>query len=156
MEPRYGKTKKVGKPAVPIDAWQVEFMASLFSTQQEMADFFGITQQSLSERLQREPLKTAYQNGLAAGRLKLRSAQMKAATENLNPAILIWLGKQKGILDQRDQPVQTTPQDVNISVRYVAEWGATPTSLGDPSDPSPTPPLEPSEDPLSTPPDDDF
>lgn len=144
--PKPSRGNKVGMPATPIDPFQLEFMASLFSSQEEMAFFFGISQQALNQRLQREPLKSAYERGLTAARLKLRSAQFKAATEKLNPAMLIWLGKQKGILNQRDQPPPATTQDVNINVRYVAEWGATPASLGEKEEPSSGPEEDPEDD----------
>ena len=107
-------------------------MSSIFATQQEVADFYCLSLPLFCARLAEEPrLNAAWKKGRAEGRLALRQAQFDAALglKKGNAAMMIWLGKQTDALAQEERPVQQT-KTVNVSVRYEAEWGATPGQLG--------------------------
>lgn len=89
---------------VPIDWDQVSAMCKIQCTQAEICDILGITEKTLTERCKKENDKTFaefFKEHSQGGKASLRRAQYKAAIENLNPTMLIWLGKQ--YLEQRDQ-----------------------------------------------------
>ena len=124
---------EVGFPLVRIDPADLEAMASIFATRQEVADFYALSLELFEARLEEEPrLMAAWTKGQAIGRLTLRQAQLDAATGNKrgNAAMLIWLGKQSAVLAQEERPVAQT-KNVNVSVKYVAEWGDRPGALGE-------------------------
>lgn len=86
---------KIARPKFKIDYGQVEKLASIMCTQEEIASFLGCS----VDTLQRD--KTfcgVYKKGLDAGRMSLRRKQFKLA--ETNPTMGIWLGKQ--YLGQRD------------------------------------------------------
>lgn len=59
----------------------------------------SISQQAISKRLQKEPLKSTWAAGWAKGNISLRRTQKQQADSG-NATMLIWLGKQW--LGQRD------------------------------------------------------
>ena len=123
---------EVGFPLIRIDPLDLESMASIFATRSEVADFYALSLPLFEARLDEEPrLMAAWKRGQAEGRLALRQAQFDAATgiKKGNAAMLIWLGKQSEVLAQEERPVLQT-KNVNVSVKYVAEWGATPGQMG--------------------------
>lgn len=85
----------MGRPLKEIDADQVERLASIGCTQDEIAGFFGVDQSTISRRF-------ASEMALGASRCKisLRRRQWKAAGGG-NVPMLIHLGKQ--ILGQSDR-----------------------------------------------------
>ena len=123
---------EVGFPLTPIDADDLERMSAIFATKQEAADFFGVSLDIFEARLNEEMrLATAWLKGRAMGRLVLRQAQLDMAMgmRKGSAAMMIWLGKQSDVLAQEERPMAQT-KNVNVSVRYLAEWGGTPRSLG--------------------------
>lgn len=85
----------MARPLLPIDSEQVEKLAAMHCTNVEIANFFGCHVDTISDRFSKELDK-----GRAAGRMKLRQLQWKAA-EKGNVAMMIWLGKQ--MLGQHDK-----------------------------------------------------
>lgn len=81
------------KIAVPPD--EVEHQASLGCTDREIATYFGVKEDTLRRHFADYLIK-----GRHNLKTTLRQAQLRAAIENLNPALLIWLGK--NILQQND------------------------------------------------------
>ena len=119
------------KPAVKIDADELERLAAIGATVKEVAALFGLAQSSLSERITREPLKSAWERGHARASMSVRRRlfeQMDAG----QPAILIWLSKQ--LCDMREPPREShVDADIRSStqITYIAEWGRTPAELAD-------------------------
>ena len=74
------------KIAVPPD--EVEHLASLGCNDSEIARYFGVKEDTL-----RRHFSDYLINGRHNLKITLRQAQLRAAIENLNPALLIWLGK---------------------------------------------------------------
>jgi hypothetical protein len=77
----------------PVDLAELEKLAAMHCTQGEVAAWFGLTQQAISKRLQRNPAKTVWETGWAKGNISLRRNQMQRA-EAGDKTMLIWLGKQ--------------------------------------------------------------
>jgi len=67
-----------------------------------------------------------YEKHQSEGKASLRRAQWKAATENHNPTMLIWLGK--NVLDQTDrQRVDNTSSDGSVApTRIIIEAATVP------------------------------
>jgi hypothetical protein len=84
----------MARPRKQIDPAQVEGLAAIGCTVDEIAAVLDCTARTLQRRF-----VTHMDRGRGRMRMSLRRLQMKAA-ENGNAAILIWLGKQ--ILSQRD------------------------------------------------------
>lgn len=100
----------------------------LFCTQEEIGDLCGLSQQYISEVLNSDPeLLQAFRMGRAQGKMSLRRAQAKKAIQEGNMVAQIWLGKQE--LGQSDKQETHETQDLNITVQYVAKWGAAPHEI---------------------------
>ena len=86
-----------GRPKFKIDYEQVEKLAGLQCTQEEIASYLGCS----VDTLQRDKeFCGLYKRGMDKGRMSLRRKQWKAADEG-NNTMLIWLGKQ--YLQQSDK-----------------------------------------------------
>lgn len=85
----------MGEPRIEIDPEQVEKLASLHCTVQEIADFFECSRDTIERRF-----RVQIQKGRASGKITLRRKQWQAA-EKGNVSMLIWLGK--NILGQKDK-----------------------------------------------------
>jgi hypothetical protein len=83
-----------------IDENQIEFLASKFWTNTEIAAFLGVTEGTIRKGYSEILIK-----GRENGKAKLRDLQLKAAQSG-NVTMLIWLGKQ--YLGQSDK------QDLNL------------------------------------------
>ena len=79
--------KVVGRNKVPVVPEDVEHMAQLGCTDNEIAQYLGITDHSLRRNFQDELI-----NGRHRLRTSLRQAQIRVALEG-QPTMLIWLGK---------------------------------------------------------------
>ena len=79
-----------GRPPKPIDLQQVFKLAQLGCTIKEIAAFFAVAPSTLTAR---EGFRSIYEDGLEAGKLSLRRAQMKSALAG-NTRLLTWLGMQ--------------------------------------------------------------
>lgn len=98
---------KGGRPAFELsdeDLTKLINMIRIQCTQVEICNIFGVTDKTLNVALKKagEPgFSELYKKHQDEGRMSLRRSQWKSATENLNPTMLIWLGKQ--MLDQKDK-----------------------------------------------------
>jgi hypothetical protein len=77
----------MARPKARINSEEVEKLAALGATQEEIADFFSCSHSTISRRFAQEIAK-----GRASMRIKLRRWQFRAAEQG-NVAMLIWLGK---------------------------------------------------------------
>lgn len=78
----------MARPPVEIDAHQVEELASIGCKTVEIADFFGVSDQTITRRFGAELAK-----GRSDIRMSLRRWQLESARGG-NVVMLIWLGKQ--------------------------------------------------------------
>ena len=86
-----------GRPRKEVDEKQVEKLMAIQCTAEEIAGWFGVSVDTIDRRIKEwgypnfaEMFKQFSQDG----KISLRRAQYKVATEKLNVAMLIWLGKQ--------------------------------------------------------------
>jgi len=96
----------VARRPVPIDLDELEKLAAMHCTHEEAAAFFSrpaegltLSRQAFEKKLSREPFKSVWERGWAAGSMSLRRWQMNLARDG-NATMQIWLGKQW--LGQRD------------------------------------------------------
>ena len=90
---------KAGRKPVNIDLIELEKLCALQCTDQEIADWFGVSTRTVETRRKRPEFAQAMQRGRAKGRISVRRAQMKLL-ESGNGTMGVWLGKQ--LLGQRD------------------------------------------------------
>lgn len=84
-----------GRPKKEIDYISVEKLANIQCTQEEIANFLGLSVRTLQRD---EEFCRIYKKGQDNGKMSLRRMQYKLAEKN--PTMAIWLGKQ--YLKQRD------------------------------------------------------
>lgn len=102
-----------GPKPFQIDADSLRKLASTMAPPEEIAAMLGCSRPTLFRRMHAEPeLAMAFRYGRAAGRMMLRNAQIKAAMEDGNPQMLIWLGKQW--LRQHDRMALTVDDDAEM------------------------------------------
>ena len=89
-----------GRPKKKIDYTQVEKLATLMCTQQEIANFLDVNVRTLQRDSE---FSRIYKKGIDKGKMSLRRYQFSLADKNT--AMAIWLGKQ--YLDQKDIPKET-------------------------------------------------
>lgn len=117
---------KGGRPRFELsdeDFAKLVNMIRIQCTQEEICNIFGVTHKTLNEALRRHGesgFSQLYKKHQNEGRASLRRSQWKAATEKLNPTMLVWLGKQ--MLGQRDQidlggSEDAPPLSVNFTMR---------------------------------------
>lgn len=103
---RGGSRSGAGRKPVEIDLEQVEKLASLQCTDQELAAFFRCTTRTIEKRRKEPAFKEAMERGKAMGRISVRRSQMKLLDAG-NATMGVWLGKQ--LLGQRDvTPIELT------------------------------------------------
>jgi hypothetical protein len=91
---------KMGRPVVEFTdkTWeQLEAMAQLHCTGEEMAAIIGVSYDTLVLRVKERHGVTFsewYKTHSHGGKMSLRRAQFKTAVEKGNPTMQIWLGKQ--------------------------------------------------------------
>ena len=100
--------KKNGRPPFELSDKDFEKLVNMIRiqcTRDEVCGIFGVTNKTLSGAIARrgeaDSFSSLYKKHQDEGKASLRRSQWKAATENLNPTMLVWLGKQ--MLGQRDQ-----------------------------------------------------
>ena len=103
---RGGLRSGAGRKAKPIDIIELEKLAVLGCTYQEIAGFFGVSVRTIEQRRKKQPdFADALSRGNAKCHITVRRAQMKWMEKN--PAMCVWLGKQ--MLGQRDlTPMELT------------------------------------------------
>ena len=95
---------KMGRPRKEIDAVQFEKLCYLQCTEEEVCDFFEITDKTLNNFCKREygaTFSEVFKQKRVKGKISLRRAQFALAKKNATMAI--WLGKQ--YLGQKDVQV---------------------------------------------------
>lgn len=90
---------KRGRKPAQIGLIELEKLSSLHCTDQELADWFGVSTKTIENRKKRREFAEAIQRGRSKGRISVRRAQMKML-ESGNGTMGVWLGKQ--LLGQRD------------------------------------------------------
>jgi len=104
---------KGGRPRKELteDDWnKLIAMIRIQCTQDEICGIFGMTAETLNDRIQErgeDSFSTLFKKHSDEGKASLRRAQWKAATEDHNPTMLVWLGKQ--MLAQRDKMEHSGP-----------------------------------------------
>ena len=78
-----------GATSAVVDPETVYKLALMGATNLEIAEWFGVTEQTVRYRFSEYLAKAR-----SSLKIKLRRAQLKVAIENENPTMLIWLGKQ--------------------------------------------------------------
>ena len=94
-----GSRPGAGRKPVQMDLVQLEKLAALQCTDEEIAAWFGVSARTMEKRRQQPEFAGALKRGRARGRISVRRAQMKLLAEG-SASIAIWLGKQ--LLGQRD------------------------------------------------------
>lgn len=114
------KRKRMGRPPIPIDLETLEKLAMLQCTDTEIAAFFGVHKDTISDRQMKDShFADIIKNGREKGTMSLRRKQVEVALAG-NVGMLIWLGKQ--YLHQRetyDIPVQ--PINISVDLNDVRE-----------------------------------
>jgi len=115
-------TKIVGRPQKDIDWDDVDNLCQIQCTGEEIASFLNMDYDTLQRACKRK-WKVSFADYIGekkkGGRASLRRRQWEAA-ENLNPTMLIWLGK--NMLDQKDR--QEAPEDeeaVPIAITFTVK-----------------------------------
>jgi AraC-like DNA-binding protein len=103
----------MARPLKKIDPVQVEKLAMMFCTNEEIADVLGCSSDTLVRRFA-ESLK----KGRSHAKASLRRHQFKAASAG-NAALLIWLGKQH--LGQTDKPVDDSDDLLPVPKGLIVE-----------------------------------
>ena len=88
---------KGGRPTKPIDYKRLDSMCAIQCTGEECAAILDMSYDHLDLQLKADGnggFKEYYKQKSANGKMSLRRRQYKAAVEDGNPTMLIWLGKQ--------------------------------------------------------------
>lgn len=95
------KTGAMGSPAFIFDARQVEIFGMYRATQETMAEYYGVSIDTIARRMkdQDSDFCKAYKKGSGLCLMRLREAQVKKALTG-DSTMLIWLGKV--LLGQRE------------------------------------------------------
>lgn len=103
----------MARPLLDIDAEQVEKLAALHCTTEEIAEFFGCHKDTITGRFSAELAK-----GRAGGRISLRRMQWQTAKKG-NCTMQIWLGKQ--YLGQRDWKAEEIEEAVRKEINHQSQ-----------------------------------
>ena len=90
-----------GRPHKEINKMHFESLCKIQCTEEEICDFFNVTDKTLSgwcKRTYGKNFSETYKEKRAGGKISLRRAQFQLAEKNA--AVAIWLGKQ--YLGQKD------------------------------------------------------
>lgn len=114
------KKKRIGKgaPHFVFDPKQVMVFGMYAATYETMAEFFGVSIDTIARRMKDEKSDfcMAYKKGRGQSLMKLREAQLQKALSG-DSTMLIWLGKQ--LLGQTDHIENKV--DVNQPIRLVVD-----------------------------------
>ena len=94
-----GTRSGAGRRTVHIDLIELEKLAALQCTDEELASWFGVSPTTIARRRRSPEFADAIYRGRARGRISVRRAQMKLLASG-NPTMAVWLGRQ--LLGQRD------------------------------------------------------
>lgn len=107
---------KGGRPQAKIDLAELEKLAGLQCTQEDVAAWFGVSVNTIKRRLREAEYREVWDAGLGKGRVSLRRKQMALADKNATMAI--FLGKQ--YLGQRDVAALEVEHSGEVKTTYVA------------------------------------
>lgn len=115
----------MARPRKEIDQKQFENLCALQCTENEICDWFRVTDKTLvnwCKRTYGEGFSDVYRQKCGAGKISLRRAQFRLAEKSA--AMAIWLGKQ--YLGQRDEVVvdagiRTKDDALSASLREMAK-----------------------------------
>lgn len=94
----------MARPRKELNSEEVFKLAKLACTHEEIADYFGVSKDTVERRLADDPdFAASYKRGLAEAKMSLRRKQLSVANTG-NATLLIWLGKQ--MLNQKDRMEQ--------------------------------------------------
>src|ERR1700680_3135965 len=99
--------------AASINLGDLEKLAALQCTEEEMAGWFGVSTRTIERRRKSPVFAQTIERGKARGRISLRRAQLKMV-EDGSATMGIWLGKQH--LGQTDEIKRNNLQKINIIV----------------------------------------
>ncbi|MGD0778255.1 MAG: hypothetical protein ABSC05_36190 [Candidatus Solibacter sp.] len=99
MKPVREASGKAGRKPAPIDLTELEKLCALQCTDEEIADWFGVSTRTIENRRKRPEFAQVMSRGRSRGRISVRRAQMKLL-ESGSGTMGVWLGKQ--FLGQRD------------------------------------------------------
>lgn len=110
------KGNKAGRPAVPVDLNQVSELAQLGCSEADIAAVLGMSQRTFQRKKKAsKKIGEAIEIGHGKMRFQLRMYQLQAA-KKLNPALLIWLGKNHlGQSDKIEMKTDALPKGFSIS-----------------------------------------
>jgi hypothetical protein len=94
-----------GETSAIVDPDTVYKLALMGATNVEIAEWYGVTEQSIRYRFSEYLAKAR-----SSLKIKLRRAQLKVAIENENPTMLIWLGR--NMLGQSENVVGSESEKV--------------------------------------------
>ena len=94
-----------GETSSVVDPETVYKLALMGANNVEIAEWYGVTEQSIRYRFNEYLAKAR-----SSLKIKLRRAQLKVAIENENPTMLIWLGKQ--MLGQSENVVASESEKI--------------------------------------------
>ncbi len=106
---------KKGRKQIDIDPVEIERLASIGATIEEMAIVLGCSDRTLYRR----KFVSAIKKGTALRKISLRRAQYKSAIDQNNVTMQIWLGKQD--LGQTDKIETVSRVTVDWIDKFVAE-----------------------------------
>ena len=115
--------KKMGRPVTEIDKEQLEKLCGFFNTLNDVADFFDCSTDTIERYCKRtygETFADVYKRKSASGRRSIRRAQFVKGTQDMNPQMLIWLGKQ--YLGQKDSIAYETT-DLDTTRKLIINLG---------------------------------
>jgi PBSX family phage terminase large subunit len=101
----------MGRPKKEINQRQFESLCGLQCTQQEICDFFNLTDKTLTNWCKKtygESFSEVFRQKRGNGKISLRRSQWQAA-EKGNASLLIWLGKQ--YLSQSETPAKEAEKE---------------------------------------------
>lgn len=98
-----------GRPRKPLDPETVRFLASIGCTQQEIADYFGVAQSTVSENYRSE-----WNLGYGQSKITLRKRQWNASKRSV--PMMIHLGKH--MLGQTEK---ATPEEVDSIIDEIRQ-----------------------------------
>lgn len=108
-------SKDNGRPKIVFDIAQIHVFGSMKATFDTMADFYGVSVDTIRRRMQNEESDfcKAYKKGFSKLKMRLSEKQIQVALLG-NPTMLIWLGKQ--YLEQKDQIEQELKQHISFMI----------------------------------------
>lgn len=111
---------KGGRPRIEIDWVQFDKLCSIQATEEEIADWFNCTVDTIDNHCKREykiGFSEYYKKNSCKGKISLRRKQVEVALSG-NVSMLIWLGK--NILKQKDTETDTSSKGEAKTIDEIA------------------------------------